>query len=323
MLTYHVPLWFCSERNSFYRCVSHIQNDGVSTNALCTYDYKKSQVYQDYFHTSISMFLFVLLLAGLLNVEEVLSAQCACATTNVHVRDGAGTTHTIYTTLITGHCLTYKGHQQTVNGAAWVNVDYNGKDGWIHSSYVHISTCGSSSSGSGQFGNVQLPGCPKIITRDEWGARAPSHTLTNLSNTPHYMFIHHGASGFCHTKADCIHRVQQYQNYHMDGHGWSDIGYSFVVGEDGNIYEARGWDKVGAHTYGYNSVGLAICVIGDFTNRVPNDAALNAVKNLINCGLANGKLTSTYTLRGHRDMGATACPGQKLYDLIQSWPHYN
>jgi hypothetical protein len=38
--------------------------------------------------------------------------------------------------------------------------------------------------------------------------------------------------------------------------GFTDIGYSFVVGEDGNVYEARGWDAVGAHTYGYNDVGL-------------------------------------------------------------------
>lgn len=38
--------------------------------------------------------------------------------------------------------------------------------------------------------------------------------------------------------------------------GWWDIGYSFMVGEDGNVYEGRGWDQVGAHTYGYNTVGL-------------------------------------------------------------------
>lgn len=29
-----------------------------------------------------------------------------------------------------------------------------------------------------------------------------------------------------------------------------------MVGEDGNVYEGRGWDQVGAHTYGYNTVGL-------------------------------------------------------------------
>lgn len=40
--------------------------------------------------------------------------------------------------------------------------------------------------------------------------------------------------------------------------GWLDIGYSFVVGEDGNAYEGRGWDKVGSHTLHYNSIGLGI-----------------------------------------------------------------
>ncbi|XP_052262671.1 peptidoglycan-recognition protein SC2-like [Dreissena polymorpha] len=74
------------------------------------------------------------------------------------------------------------------------------------------------------------------------------------------MFIHHGASG---SKAECTNVVKNYQNYHMGGHGWAGIGYSIVVDKDGNVYEARGWNEIGAHTYGYNSVGLAICVIDD------------------------------------------------------------
>ncbi|XP_045196740.1 peptidoglycan-recognition protein SC2-like [Mercenaria mercenaria] len=265
------------------------------------------------------MYFVLLVLTALFGVDNVQGSQCACATTDVHVRNGAGTTHTILTTLATGHCLTFKGHRQTVSGASWVNVNYHGQDGWIHEGYVRISTCASSSSHS----HVQLPGCPKIITRAEWGARASTSTHGKLHLPVKYMFIHHGGvPHYCHTKAECIQQVKGYQNYHMDGHGWSDIGYSFVVGEDGNVYEARGWDDVGAHTLNYNSVGLAICVIGDFTNRAPNDAALNAVKQLISCGAANGKLSSSYLLRGHRDVGSTACPGNKLYDLIQHWPHY-
>ncbi|WAQ96550.1 PGRP1-like protein [Mya arenaria] len=256
----------------------------------------------------------------LLIVAEIITSwtfaeQCACATVNVNVRTEAGVGHHILTTLLTGSCLPFKGNRQVVSGASWVNVDYNGQDAWIHEGYVAIRTCDGT-------GGSQLPGCPHIIPRAEWGARPPTHTIPQLSHTPTYMFIHHGASGFCHAKDDCIAKVQAYQNYHMDVHGWPDIGYSFVVGEDGNIYEARGWDEVGAHTYGYNSVGLAICVIGDFTHRVPNDAALNAVKQLIQCGLDNHKLTSTYTLRGHRDMFDTACPGDQLYALIQHWSHY-
>lgn len=72
------------------------------------------------------MNILLLTLAGLFYARYAECAQCACATTYVHVRDGAGTTHTILTTLATGHCLTFKGHRQTVSGASWVNVDYHG-----------------------------------------------------------------------------------------------------------------------------------------------------------------------------------------------------
>jgi hypothetical protein len=35
---------------------------------------------------------------------------------------------------------------------------------------------------------------------------------------------------------------------------YCDIGYSFLIGGDGNVYEGRGWDRLGAHTEGFNSV---------------------------------------------------------------------
>ena len=38
--------------------------------------------------------------------------------------------------------------------------------------------------------------------------------------------------------------------------GWNDIGYSFLVGGDGKVYEGRGWNHVRAHTSGYNSEGI-------------------------------------------------------------------
>ena len=66
----------------------------------------------------------------------------------------------------------------------------------------------------------------------------------------------------------------------------------------------------------------AICVIGDFTDHVPNDLALNAVQQMIECAAANGKIVTDYILKGHRDVGTTACPGTEYYKLLQTWPHY-
>ncbi|ESO90942.1 hypothetical protein LOTGIDRAFT_233462 [Lottia gigantea] len=167
-----------------------------------------------------------------------------------------------------------------------------------------------------------LGGCPSIVSRASWGARASRSNSYLPSQPVHWVFIHHGESSACHSQSQCAGIVRSYQNYHMDSHGWSDIGYSFLVGEDGNAYEGRGWDRIGAHTVGYNSKAVAICLIGSFDSVVPNAAALNTVKRLIQCGIDKGKISKDYVLRGHRDVNQTSCPGDALYKLIRTWPHY-
>ena len=94
----------------------------------------------------------------------------------------------------------------------------------------------------------------------------------------HYLFVHHSAGRDCTSVDDCAAEVRAIQNYHMDGNGWSDIGYTFLVGGDGSIFEGRGWNVVGAHTYGFNSVGYGIDFIGTFTSKNPTQAAQDAYK---------------------------------------------
>merc|ERR1719147_682398 len=118
-----------------------------------------------------------------------------------------------------------------------------------------------------------------------------------------------------------FHRLQP-QDWHINGNGWCDIGYSFVVGGDGNVYEGRGWNEIGAHTYGFNSQGYGVCFLGDFMNTIPTSAARNVFHELASCMLANGKVSSSYELKGHRQAVSTECPGDALYAEIQSWPHW-
>ena len=67
--------------------------------------------------------------------------------------------------------------------------------------------------------------------------------------------------------------------------GWNDIAYNFLVCEDGRVYEGRGWTTEGAHTLGYNAVSLGVCIIGDYTSRLPAPEALEAAQNLLECGV--------------------------------------
>ncbi|XP_078032652.1 peptidoglycan recognition protein 3-like [Augochlora pura] len=169
----------------------------------------------------------------------------------------------------------------------------------------------------------RTPERPTIITRSQWGARAQAEPITDLKiNPPPFVVIHHSATDSCKTQAICQAKVRAFQNHHIDVNNWIDIGYNFVVGEDGNVYEGRGWDKKGAHATAYNSKSIGICITGNFVAHEPNAAAIAATKKLIAYGVAIGKIQENYQLIGHLQAGQTECPGESLYNLIKTWPHW-
>lgn len=70
---------------------------------------------------------------------------------------------------------------------------------------------------------------------------------------------------------------------------YSDIGYSWLVGEDGRAYEGRGWAYVGAHTSGCNSVAVAVSLIGNFHppegGQEPDPIIMDATRHIIDCAV--------------------------------------
>lgn len=44
--------------------------------------------------------------------------------------------------------------------------------------------------------------------------------------------------------------------------GWSDIGYNRVIRRDGTREMGRGYDAIGAHVEGYNSISLGVVLVG-------------------------------------------------------------
>lgn len=107
--------------------------------------------------------------------------------------------------------------------------------------------------------------------------------------------------------------VRAIQRYHMDVKGWDDIAYSFLVDDDGSIYEGRGFGVAGGHTAGHNNHSHAICFMGNFQNRQPTAAAMEAARWLFHEGRRLGKWK--VISGGHRDAegASTACPGKYLY----------
>lgn len=165
--------------------------------------------------------------------------------------------------------------------------------------------------------------CPVIITRAQWGSR-PVNRSPNLRFHPApFAVIHHTAGARCTTDAACEQQVRNIQNFHMNTNGWANIGYNFLIGDNGRVYEGRGWNQQGAHAPSYNNQAIGISFIGTFTSGLPSAAARTAAQQLISCGVSRGEIRSAYSLIGHRQGSATECPGNSLFNEIQRWPNFN
>ncbi|XP_041369887.1 peptidoglycan recognition protein-like [Gigantopelta aegis] len=160
-----------------------------------------------------------------------------------------------------------------------------------------------------------------IVSRDSWGARRPTVIETIHLPVP-WVFIHHGGHE-CQSLDTCASSALGIQKYHMNSRKYWDIAYSFLVGGDGRVYEARGWHHRGGHTHGYNTKSIAVCVLGNYMERLPSRSTLDVIHRLLACAAARGKISHNYRLYGHRDVRATACPGTQLYNEIKTWTHYS
>ncbi|XP_027727224.1 peptidoglycan recognition protein 3-like [Vombatus ursinus] len=192
--------------------------------------------------------------------------------------------------------------------------------GYLSSRYIQPLFVQSESCLASQKNRVSKKECPDIIPRSSWGARETY--CAKLLGPAKYVIIIHTAGHSCNVTEECKITVQNIQSYHIDRMKFCDIGYNFLVGEDGRVYEGVGWDTEGAHTYSYNDIGLGIAFIGLFTGTSPNAAALKVAQDLIQCAVDKGYLIPDYLLVGHSDVVNTLSPGQALYDKIKTWPHF-
>ncbi|XP_043261235.1 peptidoglycan-recognition protein SA isoform X1 [Colletes gigas] len=163
--------------------------------------------------------------------------------------------------------------------------------------------------------------CPTIISRSQWGGQEATNMNYLILPIP-YIVIHHTVTPECTTKVSCSARVENIRSYHMNDLGWHDMGYSFLIGGDGNVYEGSGWNREGAHTYGYNKRSLGIAFIGNFQEKLASDNMMEAAHKLILCGKSKEIFREDVHVIAARQVGSTASPGLELYGQIQNWPEW-
>lgn len=192
---------------------------------------------------------------------------------------------------------------------------------------------------------------PDIVTRAEWGAdeslKSTSGSCVRQFFPVQQLFVHHtvGRNFDSNPKAT----MRAIYHFHTRTQGWCDVGYNFVIGWDGTIYEGR-WARryepwevhssedragravAGAHVAGYNSGSVGVSVMGNFSEAQPPPAVRRSLAELLaweadrhdlrprgEHTYRNPETGETRRLKyiaGHRDAGYTECPGNFLYAAL-------
>ena len=193
-------------------------------------------------------------------------------------------------------------------------------------------------------------GQPTIISRADWGADESlrfdtgGHELFPPGYFPlQKAIVHHTAGRNNDPNPEATIRAIYY--LHAIGRKYGDIDYNFLIDWQGRIYEGRhsrdygsgpitGEDLAGntvrgAHSLDFNDGTVGIALLGNFTSVQPPAAQRIALEQLLAWKLERHGLNplgaSTYTnpqlgnskwlynISGHRNVNATACPGNAFY----------
>ena len=157
-------------------------------------------------------------------------------------------------------------------------------------------------------------GSVTIHSRAEWGARAPRCVSYH---TPNRATIHHTVTPTNDSMSPQA-RLRQIQAFHMNGRGWCDIGYQFLVSRDGRIWRGRGARKLGAHVANANTGNVGISFMGTHTSTRPTATQECRVARLLAWLHREWPAVSLSRtdVKGHRQYGGTSCPGTALYNRI-------
>lgn len=195
---------------------------------------------------------------------------------------------------------------------------------------------------------------PDVITRAQWGAdeslRSDSGACRPTFYRPRQIFVHHtvGANNDPRPRAT----MRAILAYHTQARGWCDIAYNFVIGPRGQVFEGRysrrfdPWEThdgenrrdeivTGAHSLAYNSGSIGVSLMGDYTRTSLPLAMRRGLVDFLaweadrhnldptgrhtyrnpDTGLTHSRL---FYIAGHRDVRATACPGDRVYNQLPS-----
>lgn len=105
---------------------------------------------------------------------------------------------------------------------------------------------------------------------------------------------------------------------------WNHISYHYIIDNVGDIFQCLPETEIGYHAGNLtiNKKSIAIKLDGNMETQQPTDKQLKAYKELmvwLTTKRPDLPLVVKSSVRGHRDIKPTACPGKNFYKLIKKF----
>lgn len=173
---------------------------------------------------------------------------------------------------------------------------------------------------------------PPIISRAAWGAdeglrfdgQGQEIWPVEYQAVEHVVVHHTDTTNF----EDPVLGLRLIYYYHAVTRGWGDLGYNYVVDFMGNVYEGRvgGEAAVGGHAFQYNWGSAGIATMGRYFDE-PMTPEMRSGLTWITAWACRSldplatppfqDISSLPTICAHRDVNATSCPGDAMYDDVR------
>lgn len=178
---------------------------------------------------------------------------------------------------------------------------------------------------------------PQMVTQSTWRQGLPDPVPGRNTTPTEHCIIHHSADG--NGNNDYTSLVRAYYTHHTQTNGWDDIGYNYLIANDGTLYAGRDpelpsidQDNVqGAHFCSKNKKTMGVCIIGEYSSIEPSFAAINTLTDLLTWKLDKERFVVTDSFNhpttsdpllsvidGHKSGCNTTCPGDNLWAKIST-----
>lgn len=161
---------------------------------------------------------------------------------------------------------------------------------------------------------------PPVRSRSAWGA-APYRGRVETTDGLQRAIVHHTVNGNGYSRSQVPALLRSIQAYHQNTNGWDDIGYNFVIDRFGTVWEGRAQSLyepvIGAHAQGHNTGSVGVAFLGDTTSVSPSATVISNLGRFLGWKMSlHGARPTRSNIVGHRDVGQTACPGNRLYGQL-------